>query len=210
MRKSCRLCSRFTDRLKGLGNKRSKAVDTMRQSGNGNICPAGRRKEYGRNHAEHIHLPANREEPMFSGNVLYLIIFRIPDVQCACSKRKEEIKRISIYVFWGNGVGGRAPPICSDRGLQKKVIREVYADLSGGHIISRLIQATPVPEVRRLWRFWRCCRRRQMDIRGLMVPTEVLARQQYESMTDSVARNHIVSASDRFDDSEGKTSQKVD
>ena len=34
-------------------------------------------------------------------------------------KKEDKQERISIYVFWGNGVGGRAPPICSDRGTEK-------------------------------------------------------------------------------------------
>ena len=72
-------------------------------------------------------------------------------------------------------------------GAQKKVIREVYADLSGGHIMTRLIQGD-VGSGKTIVAILALLQAAANGYQGaLMVPTEVLARQHYESMTELFA-----------------------
>ena len=87
--------------------------------------PAGLREKYGLaeiNYAlEHIHFPANREELMFSRKRLVFDEFFMFLMSVRLLKDKKEDKKecISICNFRGNGIGGRAPPICADRGTEK-------------------------------------------------------------------------------------------
>ena len=180
---------------KGLGNKTiAKAVTealTMRQMER-EYLPAGLREKYGLaeiNYAlEHIHFPANREELMFSRKRLVFDEFFIFLMSVRLLKDKKEDKK-SAYPFTFSGemasVEERLPYALT--GAQKKVIREVYADLSGGHIMTRLIQGD-VGSGKTIVAILALLQAAANGYQGaLMVPTEVLARQHYESMTELFA-----------------------
>lgn len=180
---------------KGLGNKTiAKAVAealTMRQMER-EYLPAGLREKYGLaeiNYAlEHIHFPANREELMFSRKRLVFDEFFMFLMSVRLLKDKKEDKK-SAYPFTFSGemasVEERLPYALT--GAQKKVIREVYADLSGGHIMTRLIQGD-VGSGKTIVAILALLQAAANGYQGaLMVPTEVLARQHYESMTELFA-----------------------
>ena len=180
---------------KGLGNKTiAKAVTealTMRQMER-EYLPAGLREKYGLaeiNYAlEHIHFPANREELMFSRKRLVFDEFFMFLMSVRLLKDKKEDKK-SVYPFTFSGemasVEERLPYALT--GAQKKVIREVYADLSGGHIMTRLIQGD-VGSGKTIVAILALLQAAVNGYQGaLMVPTEVLARQHYESMTELFA-----------------------
>ena len=180
---------------KGLGNKTiAKAVTealTMRQMER-EYLPAGLREKYGLaeiNYAlEHIHFPANREELMFSRKRLVFDEFFMFLMSVRLLKDKKEDKK-SAYPFTFSGemasVEERLPYALT--GAQKKVIREVYADLSGGHIMTRLIQGD-VGSGKTIVAILALLQAAANGYQGaLMVPTEVLARQHYESMTELCA-----------------------
>ena len=178
---------------KGLGNKTiAKAVAealTMRQMER-EYLPAGLREKYGLaeiNYAlEHIHFPANREELMFSRKRLVFDEFFMFLMSVRLLKDKKEDKK-SAYPFSGEmaSVEERLPYALT--GAQKKVIREVYADLSGGHIMTRLIQGD-VGSGKTIVAILALLQAAENGYQGaLMVPTEVLARQHYESMIELFA-----------------------
>ena len=180
---------------KGLGNKTiAKAVTealTMRQMER-EYLPAGLREKYGLaeiNYAlEHIHFPANREELMFSRKRLVFDEFFMFLMSVRLLKDKKEDKK-SAYPFTFSGemasVEERLPYALT--GAQKKGIREVYADLSGGHIMTRLIQGD-VGSGKTIVAILALLQAAANGYQGaLMVPTEVLARQHYESMTELFA-----------------------
>lgn len=180
---------------KGLGNKTiAKAVTealTMRQMER-EYLPAGLREKYGLaeiNYAlEHIHFPANREELMFSRKRLVFDEFFMFLMSVRLLKDKKEDKK-SAYPFTFSGemasVEERLPYALT--GAQKKVIREVYADLSGGHIMTRLIQGD-VGSGKTIVAILALLQAAANGYQGaLMAPTEVLARQHYESMTELFA-----------------------
>ena len=180
---------------KGLGNKTiAKAVTealTMHQMER-EYLPAGLREKYGLaeiNYAlEHIHFPANREELMFSRKRLVFDEFFMFLMSVRLLKDKKEDKK-SAYPFTFSGemasVEERLPYALT--GAQKKVIREVYADLSGGHIMTRLIQGD-VGSGKTIVAILALLQAAENGYQGaLMVPTEVLARQHYESMTELFA-----------------------
>lgn len=180
---------------KGLGNKTiAKAVTealTMRQMER-EYLPAGLREKYGLaeiNYAlEHIHFPANREELMFSRKRLVFDEFFMFLMSVRLLKDKKEDKK-SVYPFTFSGemasVEERLPYALT--GAQKKVIREVYADLSGGHIMTRLIQGD-VGSGKTIVAILALLQAAANGYQGaLMAPTEVLARQHYESMTELFA-----------------------
>ena len=180
---------------KGLGNKTiAKAVTealTMRQMER-EYLPAGLREKYGLaeiNYAlEHIHFPANREELMFSRKRRVFDEFFMFLMSVRLLKDKKEDKK-SAYPFTFSGemasVEERLPYALT--GAQKKVIREVYADLSGGHIMTRLIQGD-VGSGKTIVAILALLQAAANGYQGaLMVPTEVLARQHYESMTELFA-----------------------
>ena len=180
---------------KGLGNKTiAKAVTealAMRQMER-EYLPAGLREKYGLaeiNYAlEHIHFPANREELMFSRKRLVFDEFFMFLMSVRLLKDKKEDKK-SAYPFTISGemasIEERLPYALT--GAQKKVIREVYADLSGGHIMTRLIQGD-VGSGKTIVAILALLQAAANGYQGaLMVPTEVLARQHYESMTELFA-----------------------
>lgn len=177
---------------KGLGNKTiAKAVTqalTMRNMEQ-EYLPARLREKYGLaeiNYAlEHIHFPANREELMFSRKRLVFDEFFMFLISVRLLKGKKEDKQ-SAYKFKISekmaAIEEHLPYALTS--AQKKVIREVYDDLSGGHVMNRLIQGD-VGSGKTIVAILALLQAAANGYQGaLMVPTEVLARQHYESMTE--------------------------
>lgn len=90
---------------------------------------------------------------------------------------------------------------------QKKVLDEVYRDLSGGHIMNRLIQGD-VGSGKTIIAVLALLQAAGNGYQGaLMVPTEVLARQHFESMNELFTGLGLVCQtcpSDRFHGSQRK------
>ncbi len=177
---------------KGLGNKTiAKAVSqalSMRRMER-EYLPDGLREKYSLaeiNYAlEHIHFPENREELMFSRKRLVFDEFFMFLMSVRLLKGKKEDKN-SIYKFTisseMSSVVEKLPYALTN--AQKKVLCEIYDDLSGGHIMNRLIQGD-VGSGKTIIAIMALLQAAANGYQGaLMVPTEVLARQHYESMTE--------------------------
>ncbi len=177
---------------KGLGNKTiAKAVSqalSMRRMER-EYLPDGLREKYSLaeiNYAlEHIHFPENREELMFSRKRLVFDEFFMFLMSVRFLKGKKEDKN-SIYKFTISSemasVVEKLPYALTN--AQKKVLCEIYDDLSGGHIMNRLIQGD-VGSGKTIIAIMALLQAAANGYQGaLMVPTEVLARQHYESMTE--------------------------
>lgn len=177
---------------KGLGNKTiAKAVSqalSMRRMER-EYFPDGLREKYSLaeiNYAlEHIHFPENREELMFSRKRLVFDEFFMFLMSVRLLKGKKEDKN-SIYKFTISSemasVVEKLPYALTN--AQKKVLCEIYDDLSGGHIMNRLIQGD-VGSGKTIIAIMALLQAVANGYQGaLMVPTEVLARQHYESMTE--------------------------
>ncbi len=180
---------------KGLGNKMiAKAVTEALsiRSMEREYLPDGLREKYGLaeiNYAlEHIHFPTNREELMFSRKRLVFDEFFMFLMSVRLLKDKKEDKQ-SEYVFTiSSEIASLDEKFTySLTGAQKKVLREIYADLSGGHIMNRLIQGD-VGSGKTIVALMALLQAAYNGYQGaLMVPTEVLARQHFESMTELFA-----------------------
>lgn len=177
---------------KGLGNKAImkavfQALDIRRMERE--YMPADLRKKYQLaeyNFAiEHIHFPKDRQDLLFARKRLVFDEFFFFLLGVRRLKEKREDKRS----FW---VMKLAPEVkrLKERlpyrltNAQEKVLHEVEWDLSGGLVMNRLIQGdvgsgkTIIAVLALLHAAYNGCQG------ALMVPTEVLARQHYESMTE--------------------------
>lgn len=133
---------------------------------------------------EHIHFPADRKELLFARKRLVFDEFFL--FLMAVRRLKERrVDRESLYRFILSPVvdelANSLPYALT--AAQKKVLLEVYSDLSGGRVMNRLIQGdvgsgkTIVAILALLQAAYNGCQG------AMMVPTEVLARQHYEAMT---------------------------
>lgn len=133
---------------------------------------------------EHIHFPADRKELLFARKRLVFDEFFL--FLMAVRRLKERrVDRESLYRFTLSPVvdelANSLPYALT--AAQKKVLLEVYSDLSGGRVMNRLIQGdvgsgkTIVAILALLQAAYNGCQG------AMMVPTEVLARQHYEAMT---------------------------
>lgn len=76
-------------------------------------------------------------------------------------------------------------------GAQKRTLNEVYADMSGGKVMNRLIQGD-VGSGKTIIAALALLRAAENGYQGaLMVPTEVLAKQHYESVTELIEKHGI-------------------
>lgn len=134
---------------------------------------------------EHIHFPSDRKDLLFARKRLVFDEFFLFLMAVRRLKEKRENKS-SAFTF------KLSPKVEElEAGLpfsltkaQKKTLLEVYGDLTGGRVMNRLIQGdvgsgkTIVAVLALLQAAYNGCQG------ALMVPTEVLARQHYESMTE--------------------------
>ena len=134
---------------------------------------------------EHIHFPADRKELLFARKRLVFDEFFL--FLMAVRRLKERrVDKESTYRFTLSPVvdqmAGSLPYALT--GAQQKVLSEVYGDLSSGRVMNRLIQGdvgsgkTIVAILALLQAAYNGCQG------AMMVPTEVLARQHYEAMTE--------------------------
>ena len=141
---------------------------------------------------EHIHFPSSREELLFARKRLVFDEFFMFILAVRRLKEKRQDQK-SRYVL------ERRPEVDRLReslpysltGAQAKVQEEVFSDLSGGMAMNRLIQGdvgsgkTIIAVLALLQAAYNGCQG------ALMAPTEVLARQHYESMTELFAAHGI-------------------
>lgn len=137
----------------------------------------------------HIHFPADRQELLFARKRLVFdeFFFFVLSVRRLKEKHKDQV---SPYVM------KQAPEVdellnslpYELTGAQKKVLAEVRKDLEGGLVMNRLVQGdvgSGKTIIAVLALLETACNGYQG---ALMVPTEVLARQHYESITGLLAR----------------------
>lgn len=141
---------------------------------------------------EHIHFPKDRQELLFARKRLVFdeFLFFLLAVRRLKDKREDKTSR---YVL---------PPVpeveklCQSlpyalTGAQKKVLGEVQQDLAGGVMMNRLVQGD-VGSGKTIIAILALLQAAYNDCQGaLMVPTEVLAKQHYESMTELFAEQGI-------------------
>ena len=177
---------------KGLGNKtitRTVAEALNHRQMEREYLPSGIREKYQLseyNYAlEHIHFPKDEAELLYSRKRLVFDEFFMFLLSVRLLKDKKEDKR-SPYPFEireeVRGIEAGLPYALT--GAQKKVLEEVYADLSGGHIMNRLIQGD-VGSGKTIIAVLALLQAAYNGYQGaLMVPTEVLAAQHFESISE--------------------------
>ena len=141
---------------------------------------------------EHIHFPGDETELLFSRKRLvfdeffmFLMSVRLlkekkSDLESAyVMKRSQESERLKTSLPY------------SLTKAQEKVLGEVYADLSGGQVMNRLIQGD-VGSGKTIIAILALLQAAENGFQGaLMVPTEVLARQHLESIEELFAAHGI-------------------
>ncbi len=138
---------------------------------------------------EHIHFPANQQELLFARKRLVFdeLFFFILSVRRLKEKHRDAV---SPYVMGKSQkveeLLGRLPFQLT--GAQKKVLAQVQADLESGLMMNRLIQGD-VGSGKTIVAVLALLQTALHGYQGaLMVPTEVLARQHWESITELLAR----------------------
>ncbi len=184
---------------KGLGNKAiSRAVSQAlaQREMEREYLPAELRKKYELaeyNYAVgHIHFPANRQELLTARRRLVFdeFFFFLTAVRRLKDKRQDQC---SAYIM--------KPSVQAEQlkaslpyqltAAQQKVLEEVYRDLRGGLVMNRLIQGD-VGSGKTIIAVFALLEAASNGYQGaLMAPTEVLARQHYESMTGLFAKHGI-------------------
>ncbi|MDO5406497.1 MAG: ATP-dependent DNA helicase RecG [Eubacteriales bacterium] len=177
---------------RGLGNKAiTKAVVqalSQRQMER-EYLPAALREKYQLaeyNYAiEHIHFPSDQKELLFARKRLVFdeFLFFLLAVRRLKEKRQDQHSRFVMnHVPEVDALCQSLPYALT--GAQQKVLREVQKDLEGGLIMNRLIQGD-VGSGKTIVAVLALLQAAYNGYQGaLMVPTEVLARQHYESMTE--------------------------
>ena len=177
---------------KGLGNKtiaRTVAEALEVKETEKDYLPAALREKYQLaeyNFAlEHIHFPKDETELLFSRKRLVFDEFFMFLLSVRLLKDKKVDKASPCPFKIDNQIRGleqRLPYSLTN--AQKKVLDEVYRDLSGGHIMNRLIQGD-VGSGKTIIAVLALLQAAGNGYQGaLMVPTEVLARQHFESMNE--------------------------
>ncbi len=184
---------------KGLGNKTISKAVAQALSGRGmereylpeDIRVRNELAEY--NFAlEHIHFPTSRQELLFARKRLVFDEFFLFILAVRRLKEKRQDQK-SRYVL------RRCPEVDALKnslpyaltGAQNRVLEDVFSDMAGGMPMNRLIQGdvgsgkTIIAVLALLQAAFNGCQG------ALMAPTEVLARQHYESMTELFAAHGI-------------------
>ncbi|MDF2888875.1 MAG: ATP-dependent helicase RecG [Lacrimispora sp.] len=141
---------------------------------------------------EHIHFPTDRKELLFARKRLVFDEFFLFLMAVRRLKDKRENKTSPFAFQLSEEVETfqtRLP--YSLTGAQQKVLDEVYADMTGGQVMNRLVQGD-VGSGKTIIAILALLQAAYNGYQGaLMVPTEVLARQHYESMTELFLKYHI-------------------
>lgn len=184
---------------KGLSNKTivraEKQALTMRKMVR-DYMPADLRKkhelaEY--NFAiEHIHFPADRSELLFARKRLvfdefFLFLMAVRRLK----ERREDKKSVYSMVLSPEVEALKESLPYSLTNAQEKVLKEVYVDLTEGRVMNRLIQGD-VGSGKTIIAILALLQTAYNGHQGaLMVPTEVLAKQHFESMTELFSKHGI-------------------
>lgn len=184
---------------KGLSNKTlSKSV--MQALGGRRMVrdymPAAIRRHYELaefNYAiEHIHFPSDRKELLFARKRLvfdefFLFLLAVRRLK---ERRVERVSKYKIAVSSEAACLKKKLPYALTK-AQEKVLSEVYKDLGSGMVMNRLIQGD-VGSGKTIIAVFALLQAAYSGYQSaLMVPTEVLARQHYESMTELFTENQI-------------------
>jgi ATP-dependent DNA helicase RecG len=141
---------------------------------------------------EHIHFPANEQELLFARKRLVFdeFLFFLLSVRRLKEQRQDRKSPWTIARSDQVDTLQRSLPY-SLTGAQQKVWEEVRRDLEGGLIMNRLIQGD-VGSGKTIIAIFALLEVACSGYQGaLMVPTEVLARQHFESMTELFAQYNI-------------------
>ncbi|MBE5978418.1 MAG: ATP-dependent DNA helicase RecG [Paenibacillaceae bacterium] len=134
---------------------------------------------------EHIHFPSDRKELLFARKRLVFDEFFLFLMAVRRLKDKRENKTSPFAIRLSEEVKtfqSRLP--YSLTAAQQKVLDEVYADMTGGLVMNRLVQGD-VGSGKTIIAILALLQAAFNGYQGaLMVPTEVLARQHYESMNE--------------------------
>lgn len=133
---------------------------------------------------EHIHFPADRKELLFARKRLVFDEFFLFLMAVRRLKERRVDKESSYRLSLSEDIAQLADSLPYElTSAQKKVLNEVYGDLSGGKVMNRLIQGD-VGSGKTIVAVLALLQAAYNGYQGaMMVPTEVLARQHYESMT---------------------------
>lgn len=133
---------------------------------------------------EHIHFPTDRKELLFARKRLVFDEFFLFLMAVRRLKEQREDKRSSYPLKLSKEVEAlkESLPYTLTR-AQEKALDEVYGDLAGGQVMNRLIQGD-VGSGKTILAILALLLAAYNGFQGaLMVPTEVLAKQHFESMT---------------------------
>ena len=141
---------------------------------------------------EHIHFPSDRKELLFARKRLVFDEFFLFLMAVRRLKDKRENKTSPFAIQLSEEVKtfqSRLP--YSLTAAQQKVLDEVYADMTGGLVMNRLVQGD-VGSGKTIIAILALLQAACNGYQGaLMVPTEVLARQHYESMNELFLKYQI-------------------
>lgn len=134
---------------------------------------------------EHIHFPADRSELLFARKRLVFDEFFLFLMAVRRLKERREDKKSVYSIALSPAVDAlkESLPYSLTR-AQEKVLKEVYGDLTEGRVMNRLIQGdvgSGKTIIAILALLQAACNGHQG---ALMVPTEVLAKQHFESITE--------------------------
>ncbi len=141
---------------------------------------------------EHIHFPSDRKELLFARKRLVFDEFFLFLMAVRRLKDKRENKTSQFVIQLSEEVKtfqSRLPYSLTT--AQQKVLDEVYADMTGGLVMNRLVQGD-VGSGKTIIAILALLQAACNGYQGaLMVPTEVLARQHYESMNELFLKYQI-------------------
>ena len=141
---------------------------------------------------EHIHFPSDKKELLFARKRLvfdefFLFLMAVRRLK---DKRENKISPFAIRLSEEVKTFQSKLPY-SLTAAQQKVLDEVYADMTGGLVMNRLVQGD-VGSGKTIIAILALLQAACNGYQGaLMVPTEVLARQHYESMTELFLKYQI-------------------
>ena len=176
---------------KGLGNKaivRAMEEAFARRTMEREYLPEDLRSRYelaGDNYAlEHIHFPADQTELLFARKRLVFDEFFMFLVGVRRLKEHREDRHSAFMIKESEEVAAFQSSLpYALTGAQERALREVYGDMGSGLVMNRLIQGD-VGSGKTIIAILALLEAAYNGYQGaLMVPTEVLARQHFESMT---------------------------
>ena len=134
---------------------------------------------------QRIHFPEDRKELLFARKRLVFDEFFLFLMAVRRLKEQREDKKSPYYITLSPEVEelkGKLPYSLTK--AQEKVLQEVYEDMSGGQVMNRLVQGD-VGSGKTIIAILALLQAAFNGYQGaLMVPTEVLAKQHFESMTE--------------------------